>query len=84
MCVASRFDPGLEKMSIIWKIWNFHRGLKFHLGLAEPSLNFSSVYRVKIFTYNCTVILKRSLLFSRDTISTRVENLHIIAPLIKL
>ena len=36
----SNFHPGLEKMSIIWKIWNFYPGLKFHFGLAIPSWNF--------------------------------------------
>ena len=61
-------------MSIIWKIWNFHSVLKFHLGLAKPSWNFNSLYRVEIFTCNCNVILKRSLLFNRDDISTRLTS----------
>ena len=74
-CVVSNFHPGLEKLSIIWEIWNFHPGLKFHLGLAKPSWNFNSVYRVEIFTCNCNAILKRSLLFSRDKISTRFKEL---------
>ena len=74
-CVLSNFHPGLEKMPIIWKIWNFHPGLKFHLGLAKPSWNFNSVYRVETFTCNCIVILKRSLLFTRDEISTRFNRL---------
>ena len=43
-CVVSNFHPGLEKMSITWKIWDFHSGLRFHLGLAKPSWNFNSVY----------------------------------------
>ena len=75
VCVVSNFHPRLKKMSIIWKIWNFHPGLKFHLGLAKPSWNFNSVYRVEIFTRNCNVILKSSLLFSRDEISTRFNEL---------
>ena len=75
VCVVSNFHPGLEKMSIIWKFWNFHPGLKFHLGLAKPSWNFNSVYRVEIFTCNYNVILKRSLLFSRDKISARYTEL---------
>ena len=53
----------------------FHPGLKFHFGLAKPSQNFNSVYRVDIFTCNCYVVLKRSLLFSRDQISTRFNEL---------
>ena len=44
------FHSGLKKKSIIWKIWNFHPGLKFHLELAKPSWIFKSVYRVEIFT----------------------------------
>ena len=59
----------LEKMSIIRNIWNFH------LGSAKPSWNFNSAYRVEIFTCNCNVILKRCLLFSRDEISTRFNEL---------
>ena len=77
VCVASHFHAGLEKMSIICKIWNFHPGLKFHIGLAKPSWNFNSVYRVEIFTCNCNNILKRSLLFSRDEISTRFNELKL-------
>ena len=65
MCVVSNFHPGLGKMSIIWKTWNFHPELKFHLGLAKN----------EIFTYNCNVILNRSLLFNRDEISTRFNEL---------
>ena len=73
--VVSNFHSGWEKKSIIWKIWNFHHGLKFHLGLAIPSWNFSSVYWVEIFACNYKVILKRSLLFSRDEILTRCTEL---------
>ena len=36
-CTVSNFHPGLEKMLIIWKMWNFHPGLKLHLGLAKLS-----------------------------------------------
>ena len=75
VCVVSNFHPGLEKMSIIWKFWNFHPRLKFHLGLAKPSWNFNSVYRDEIFTCNCNVILKRSLLISPDEISTQFNEL---------
>ena len=39
-CVVLNFHPGLQEMSIIWKIWSLHLGLKFHLGLAKPSSNF--------------------------------------------
>ena len=73
-CVVSNFHPGLEKMSIIWKIWNFHRGLKLNLGLAKPSWNFNSLYRAEFFTSNWDVILMRSLLFNRDEISTRLTS----------
>ena len=52
VCVVSNFYPGWEKMSIMWKIWNFHPVLKFHLGLAKPSWNFNSVYRIEFFTCN--------------------------------
>ena len=61
-CVVSNFHLRLEKMMIIWKIWNFLPGLKFDLGLAKPSWNFNSLYRAEIFTCNCNVILKRSYL----------------------
>ena len=74
-CIVLAFLPGLEKMSIIWKIWNFHPWLKIHLGLAEPSRKFNSLYRVEIFACNYNVILKRSLLFNRDEISTRFNPL---------
>ena len=60
------------KMSIVCKIWNFLHELKFHLGLAKPSWNFNLLYRVEIFACNCNVILKRSLLFNRDKILTRL------------
>ena len=61
----------------------FSAGLKFHLNL---------VYQVEIFTCNCNVILKSSLLFSRAKISTqyneliptRVENLHMEVLALKL
>ena len=43
-----------------------------------------TIYLVEIFKCNCNVNLKGSLLFSRDEISTRVENLHIISPLYSL
>ena len=52
VCVVSNFYPGWEKISIIWKIWNFHPVLKFHLGLAKPSWNFNSVYWIGFFTCN--------------------------------
>ena len=63
-CVVPKFHPGLDKKSIIWKIWNFHPWLEFHLGLAKPSWNFNLVCRAEISTYNCNVILKRSLLLA--------------------
>ena len=53
----------------------FHPRLNFHFGLAKPSQNFNSVYRVDIFTSNCYVVLKRSLLFSRHEISTQFNEL---------
>ena len=55
--------------------------LKFYLVLAKPSWNFTSVYRVEIFTCNYSVVVKRSWLFSRDGTSTWVENLHTISTL---
>ena len=70
MC-STKFSSRVEKNSIIWKIWDFHPGLKFHLGLAKPCWNFSSVYRVEIFTWNCNVISKRCFLFNWDEFSTR-------------
>ena len=39
-CVVSNFYPGLEKISIIRQIWNFHPGLKFHLGLTQLQCYF--------------------------------------------
>ena len=39
-CALSNFHPGLEKMSIIWKVWYFHPWLKVNLGLSKPSWNF--------------------------------------------
>ena len=73
-CVVSNFHPELEKMSIIWEIWNFHCGLKFYLGLAKPSWNFNSLYRAEFFTSYWNVILMRSLPFNRDEISTRLTS----------
>ena len=52
VCVVSNVYPGWEKISIIWKIWNFHPVLKFHLGLAKPSWNFNSVYWIGFCTCN--------------------------------
>ena len=40
---VSNFHPGLEKMSIIWKTWNFHVWLTFHLRLVKTNWNFKSV-----------------------------------------
>ena len=74
-CIVSNFHPGLEKLSIIWKIWNFLTGLKFYPSIAKPSLNFNSVYRVEIFTCNSKAILIRSVLFSRDKVSIRFNEL---------
>ena len=74
-CVVLIFHLGLGKMSIIWKILNFYPGLKFHLGLVQPSWNFNSVYRVEIFSCNWNVILKKSLLFSWNEISTQFKEL---------
>ena len=84
MCVVSNFHPGLEKILIIRKIWDFHPWLKFYLGLAKPNWVFNLVYRVENLTCNCNAILKRSFLFSREEILTwysRIENIHIICPL---
>ena len=74
-CVVPNFHPGLKKMSIIWKVWNFYSRLKFHHSLDKLSWNFNPVYRVEIFTCNCNVILKKSFLFSWDEISTRYTEL---------
>ena len=60
--MCSSYHSGLVKMSIIRKIWDFHPRLKFLLGLAQPSWNFSSSYWVEIFACNRNVILKRRLL----------------------
>ena len=82
-CV-SNFHPGLEKMLIIRKIWDFHPWLKFYLGLAKPNWIFNLVYWVENLTCNCNAILKRSFLISREEILTwysRIENIHIICPL---
>ena len=57
-CVVPKFHLGWKKYSIIWSIWTFYPVLKFHLGLAKPSKNFNSVYRVEIFTCNCNIILE--------------------------
>ena len=73
--VVSSFHPGLENMSIIWKIWNSDPRLKFHHDLAKPSWNFNSVYRVEILACNFDVIFKSSLLFSRDEISAWLNEL---------
>ena len=84
MCVVSNFHPGLEKMLIIRKIWDFHPWLKFYLGLAKPNWIFNLVYWVENLTCNCNAILKRSFLISREEILTwysRIENIHIICPL---
>ena len=89
--LSTTFSFQVGKKSIIWRTGNFHPGLKFHLGLAKPSWNFNALYRVEIFICNCNAILKTSFLFSRDEISTqeyrveisvRVENAHVISPLI--
>ena len=66
--VNQEFLSHVGKMGM-WKIWCFHPGLKFHLGLAKPSWDLNSVYRAEIFTDNCSAISKRSLLFSQDEIS---------------
>ena len=68
---STKFSSRIKKMSIIWKIWTFYPGLKFHLWLVKPSWNFNLLCWVEIFTCNCNVILQSSLLFSRDKISTR-------------
>ena len=63
----------LKKYNVKQHIWDLIFGRKkyfFIRGLAKPSWNFNSVYRVEVFTCACNVILKRSLLFSRDEIST--------------
>ena len=77
VCVVPNFHPGLRKISIIWKVWNFYPGLKFHLSLDKLSWNFNPVFRVEIFTCNCNVILKMSFLYSRDEISTRFNKLKL-------
>ena len=59
-CLVLNSHAGLEKMSITWKIWNFQHWLKF----------FDSVCRKETFTCNWNVVLKRSLLFTRDEIYT--------------
>ena len=74
MCVVSNFHPGVKKMLVEWKIWNFHHRFKFHQGLAKPSWDFNSVYGVEIFACNCNIILRMNLLFSRDEISTRLTS----------
>ena len=76
------FSFQVGKMSIIWKIWNFHPWIKFHLGLAKPSWNFNWLYWVywlyrlywNFSTCNGNVILKRSLLFNRIEISIRLTS----------
>ena len=75
--VVSNFYLGLKKMSVIWKIWNFHPSLKFHLWLPKQSWNFNAVYRVEILKCNCNVTLKRRLLFSWDETSTRYAKMKI-------
>lgn len=37
---SNKTSSRVGKMSFIWKIWNFHPRLKFHLELATPSWNF--------------------------------------------
>ena len=77
-CVVPNFHPGLEKMSIFMENKEFSSRvsrLKFHLGLTKPSWNFNSAYKFEIFTCNCNAISKTSLLFSRDNISVRFNEL---------
>ena len=65
----------LGKVSIMCKIWNFHPGLKLHLGLAKPSWNFNLVYRVYIFICNCNAIfVKKKLTVVTFAIKTRENN----------
>ena len=74
VCVVSNFYPGWEKISIIWKIWNFHPVLKFHLGLAKPSWNFNSVYWIGFFTCNfffCQGFLSQTLTVDRTAAEGR-------------
>ena len=73
-CVVSNFHLGLEKMSITLRIEKSPENLEFS-SVVEISSRVNSVYRVEIFTCNCNVTLKRSLLFSRDEIWSRFNKL---------
>ena len=73
-CVVSNFHLGLEKMSITLRIEKSRENLEFS-SVVEISSRVNSVYRVEIFTCNCNVTLKRSLLFSRDEIWSRFNKL---------
>ena len=48
---------------------------------AKPSWSFNSAYQVEIFTCNCKVTFKKSLLFSRNEILTRYTELNFQAGL---
>ena len=73
-CAVSNFHLGLEKMSITLRIEKSPENLEFS-SVVEISSRVNSVYRVEIFTCNCNVTLKRSLLFSRDEIWSRFNKL---------
>ena len=69
----------LGKVSIMCKIWNFHPGLKLHLGLPKRSWNFNLVYRVYIFICNCNAIfVKKKLTVVTFAIKTRENNCDLL------
>ena len=123
-CVVSNFHPGLEKLSIMWKIWNFHPILPMTARIWSNNSDITlSCWRITYFSflltaaifdlicfcraYSLAFLLLLNFLFTqgyfisarvkifyviaiffnsvyRVEISTRVENLYIIGPLIEL